>query len=314
MSKKEKSFSEQFESFKKSNSTRKLKLAEQAGYSTIEGYRDYLKDMAAKEKESPAIKEEVKKPLKKEIIKRCPEVKTEVQELQVADMIFAFDTTGSMGRWISAVKSYVSETIPNLLSKNPNLKIGIVAFGDYCDMENVVNNIYGKAYQVLNPTSNVKKLTDFVRNAQNTHGGDGDEFYELVIRKITEETPWRDNSSKSVLLISDANPHEVGYHYGGVRHNIDWREEAKKAASKGVIFDTLYISSGWVKQLSEITGGVSIPFKDASRTNDIMEATVLARGGETTRAAFYAKADEVEKSGDTQMSGVYSMYKTIVKK
>jgi len=44
--------------------------------------------------------------------------------------------------------------------------------------------------------------------AQNTSGGDGDEFYELVIKKIVEEMDWREGSTKAVLLIADANPHE----------------------------------------------------------------------------------------------------------
>lgn len=57
----------------------------------------------------------------------------------------------------------------------------------------------------------------------------------MVIKKITEETSWREGSVKSVLLIADATPHEVGYSYGDrVRNNkINWRVEAKKAAESG---------------------------------------------------------------------------------
>lgn len=35
-----------------------------------------------------------------------------------------------------------------------------------------------------------KLLLNFVSNARSTSGGDADEFYELVIRKINEETKW----------------------------------------------------------------------------------------------------------------------------
>ena len=50
------------------------------------------------------------------------------------DMVIAFDTTGSMSKYISAVKEHVKELIPKLFKQNPDLRIGIVAFGDYCDM------------------------------------------------------------------------------------------------------------------------------------------------------------------------------------
>ena len=65
---------------------------------------------------------------------------------------------------------------------------------------------------------------------------DSDEFYELVIRKIVEETPWRDNSTKVILLISDAAPHPLGYTYQDyvVRNQIDWRIEARNASQKGI--------------------------------------------------------------------------------
>lgn len=86
-------------------------------------------------------------------------------------------------------------------------------------------------------TDNKDELIKFVKNARNTCGGDGDEFYKLVIKKIVEETSWREGSTKSVLLIADAYPHEVGYSYRAsisesyiIENNqIDWREEAKKA-------------------------------------------------------------------------------------
>lgn len=67
-------------------------------------------------------------------------------------MVIAFDTTGSMRAYINAVKLYVKELIPKLLKQNPNLKIGVVAFGDYFDMPG--KDVFGKAYQVCELTNN----------------------------------------------------------------------------------------------------------------------------------------------------------------
>lgn len=225
------------------------------------------------------------------------------------DMVIAFDTTGSMAKYIDAVKEHVKELIPKLFKQNPNLRIGIVAFGDYCDMPSKYN--FGKAYQVCELTDDENKLIKFITNAQNTGGGDNDEFYELVIKKIVEETNWREDSTKAVLFIADANPHEVGYSYGNivVNNQIDWREEAKKAAEKGIKFDTLTIyETKWYKELSSITNGVSAPFSTSSKTSQLVEAAALARGGEKTRSLYKATMDSFEASGDTEMTAVYAAY------
>lgn len=225
------------------------------------------------------------------------------------DMVIAFDTTGSMSSYIDAVKKHVTELIPKLFSTNPDLRIGIVAFGDYCDMPS--KNVFGEAYQVLDLTNDEDRIIKFVRDAQNTSGGDGPEFYELVIKKITEETSWREGSTKAVLLIADAGPHTVGYSYSDrvINNQIDWREEAKKAAEKGIKFDTLTITvEKWYKELSEMTNGISAPFKSSSKTSQLVEAAALARGGEKTRGLYKATMDSFEASGDTEMTAVYAAY------
>lgn len=98
------------------------------------------------------------------------------------DMVIAFDTTGSMASYIGAVRQEVSELIPRLFKDNDDLRLGIVAFGDYCDMENAHD--FGDAYQCMQITNNENDLIKFVKESKDTSGGDGDEFYELVIKKI----------------------------------------------------------------------------------------------------------------------------------
>lgn len=223
------------------------------------------------------------------------------------DMVIAFDTTGSMASYIDAVKKHVKELIPKLFKQNPDLRIGIVAFGDYCDMPS--KDRFGKAYQVCELTDNENRLIEFITKAQNTSGGDGDEFYELVIKKIVEETNWREGSTKAVLLIADAEPHRVGYSYSDrvVNNQIDWREEAKKAAEKGIKFDTLTINkTGWYKELSSTTNGVSAPFSTSSKTSQLVEAAALARGGEATKKMYYATMDSFKD--DSEMTAVYAAY------
>ena len=84
------------------------------------------------------------------------------------------------------------------------------------------------------PTDNANDIIKFINQSKDTNGGDFDEFYELAIRKIVEETPWRENSTKVILLIADATPHPLGYTYQDyvVRNQIDWRIEARNAKDR----------------------------------------------------------------------------------
>ncbi len=231
------------------------------------------------------------------------------------DMVIAFDTTGSMARYIDDVRKQVSELVPRLFKANPDLKLGIVAFGDYCDM--VDAQTFGNAYQCLPLTDNENEIMRFIKESKNTDGGDGDEFYELVIKKITEETPWREGATKAVLLIADAEPHEVGYSFGQIvrNSNIDWENEAGKAAQLGIQFDTVSIHGlPWYKQLSEITGGVSVPFRSDNKTAELIEAASLSRGGRKSRELFSEKGLYCLAMGDSEMSSVYGAYAKVNKK
>ena len=238
-------------------------------------------------------------------------------EDQKLDMVIAFDTTGSMGTYIAAVRAHVTTLIPKLFEENKDLRLKIVAFGDYCDMRGR-NGEFGLAYQESPLTDDINTLVNFVTRAQNTGGGDSDEFYELVIKKVTEETPWRIGAKKAVLLIADCDPHPVGYSYGSVVRNsqIDWKEEARKSAALGIQWDTLSCGTTAVhtfyKPLSEMTGGINIPFQSSEKTQEVMYASTSARGGLKSKAAFRASYAAAVSSGDAELAGSYKSLSSLL--
>lgn len=223
------------------------------------------------------------------------------------DMVIAFDTTGSMASYIDAVRKEVSELIPRLFKDNEDLRLGIVAFGDYCDMTSA--DEFGKAYQCIMPTADENGLVKFIRDSRDTSGGDGDEFYELVLKKIVEETPWREGSTRSILLIADAEPHPLGYSYEDIVENnsIDWRDVARKAASMKIKIDTVTITDApWYKTLSAMTNGVSVPFSSGYKTSRLVEASVMSRGSALQREKWDRMYEECE---DEEMKAVFASYK-----
>ena len=230
------------------------------------------------------------------------------------DMVIAFDTTGSMAAYIEAVRKEVSELVPRLFKNNEDLRLGVVAFGDYCDMKNAQE--FGDAYQCLMPTDNENAIVKFINESKDTSGGDGDEFYELVIKKVVEETPWREGATKVLLLISDACPHSLGYTYRDyvVGNQIDWRKEAEKAASMGIKIDTVSITGEpWYKELSDMTNGISTLFQSSCKTARLVEAATLARGSKASREMFDSMVCCGKESSvvDKEMEEVYEKYKKV---
>ena len=223
------------------------------------------------------------------------------------------DATNKHAQWVNslsdtltAVRQEVAELIPRLFKDNENLRLGIVAFGDYCDMKNAQE--FGDAYQCIMPTDNENDIIKFVRESKDTNGGDGDEFYELVIKKIVEETPWREGSTRAVLLISDASPHTLGYSYKDyvVNNQIDWRKEAGKAAEMKIKFDTVTITqASWYKELSSITGVVSAPFSSGAKTARLIEAATMSRGSLKSRL----KWDIMFAGSDDECKEFFASYK-----
>ncbi len=77
------------------------------------------------------------------------------------EIVFSFDTTGSMGSCIGEVRNKVTETIARLFADIPGLKIAVFAHGDYCDSHTYVT-------KYVDFTNNQKKLTDFVQKVSAT--------------------------------------------------------------------------------------------------------------------------------------------------
>lgn len=247
---------------------------------------------------------------KKETTKAATKTKKSKKEANKVDMVIAFDTTGSMSSYIGDVKARVLDLIPTLFDDNPNLQLGIVAFGDYCDMPN--KDDFGPAYQCLPLSTDIADIQKFVKSARNTGGGDSDEFYELVIKKINEETDWRPDAKHAVMFIADCNPHSVGYSYRGIVSNsqIDWRNEAKKAKELNIEYDTCSIHGDrypWYKELAEITGGVYSEFQSSGNTSEYIKVANAYRSGLATQDSLTVCAMSLSEV-NPEMSRVYTAY------
>ena len=216
------------------------------------------------------------------------------------DIVFAFDTTGSMRSYIASVRKQVEDFTNTLFENVPNLQVGICAFGDYADCIDI-------RFQYTNLVSDKKVVIDAIRSYKNTDGDDYEEFYEYVIKKLTDTTNWRKDSTRMIILIGDAKPHQLGYTYKKevVNNQLDWKVECQNAAKKGITMHTLQITKEpWYIEAASITNGICVPFKNADKISELLKGLVYI---DSNMKQFKVEQGKAIASGDKQLIDSYKL-------
>lgn len=146
------------------------------------------------------------------------------------DVVFSFDTTGSMNHVLQSVRDNLQATIGRLFREIEGIRIGLITHGDYCDQEECMMKI--------DLTKNVEALQTFITLAPKTSGGDRDECYEFVLQTAVD-FDWK-AQVKVLVVIGDARPHQRGYEmptklegFTDYLH-IDWNEQVTRLVEKHI--------------------------------------------------------------------------------
>ena len=205
-------------------------------------------------------------------------VKTE--EFTGMDLLVSFDTTGSMYPVLSQVRKNVVYFVKDMFNSIDNLRVGIIAHGDYCDKDNPYT------IRVMDFTEDEDKICDFVRNTAKTYGGDADECYELVLRTARTIVDWRPGRKKVFVLIGDASPHSVNYRDNTDR--IDWRDEAHLLNEMGVQIFAVHAlsyyrssSKDFYSYIAKATTGTYLTLDHFDEITLLIKATCMAEYSET---------------------------------
>lgn len=215
---------------------------------------------------------------------------------QKVDVVVSFDTTGSMYPCLTQVRRQVEDMVDRLFGHIPNLRIGIIAHGDYCD----ANSSY--VTKVLDLTIKRSDVCSFVRNVGSTYGGDAPECYELVLWQARSLT-WRSDAIKFMVMIGDATPHPPEYDLN--TKNLDWKNEAKMLHEQlGVSvypvhamysYNSHSARTFW-KPLAEMTGSSYITLDQFREIVDTLLAiTYHQAGGEDFMTQFVQEVQDKKR-------------------
>ncbi len=212
-----------------------------------------------------------------------------------ADIVFTFDTTGSMYPCLTQVRRSIRNTVIRLFNDIPNLRIGIIAHGDYCDK----NSTY--VTKILNLTNDDLKIVDFIMNVGPTGGGDSPECYELVLNKARTKLQWQAGREKILVMIGDDVPHNVGYRYNYVNNTIDWRNELGLILESDIHVYGIHCMPGvrrhseaFYREIARKTEGYYITLDQFASITDLIMGICYRQMGIGRLEAF---EDEIKKSG-----------------
>lgn len=206
------------------------------------------------------------------------------------DVLFSFDTTGSMYPCLTQVRREVEQTVKRLFTEIPNLHVGIIAHGDYCDA--------GSTYvtKTLDFTDDAKKICSFIQKVEATGGGDSPECYELVLHEA-RSLNWRAGRSKVIVLIGDDVPH--GPKEPQNTKHLDWRNEIELLLEAGIqVYGVQALNRGhatkFYEEVARKTGGFHLNLNQFSDVTDMILAVCYKQVGEVNLQTYHA---EVQKAG-----------------
>jgi hypothetical protein len=202
---------------------------------------------------------------------------------QNIEVVFTFDTTGSMYPCLTQVRRTLRENIGRLFREIPTIKIGVIAHGDYCDAD----SSYVTSH--LDLTSNLDKLTTFVEKVSRTNGGDSPECYELVMHEARTRMSWTSGKSKVLAMIGDDIPH--GPMERQNTKQIDWRNELGLLLESGInvygvqALNRRHATPFWT-EIAAKTGGFHFDLDQFSQVTDLIMAICYKQAGDEQLQAF----------------------------
>lgn len=214
------------------------------------------------------------------------------------DLCVSFDTTGSMYSCLAQVRNHVEKLVKGMFSSIDNVRIAILAHGDYCDGEKVLT--------ALDFSDNKDAICKFIRSVESTSGGDSDECYEFVLNRA-RSLSWTSGKNKALVMIGDAEPHKVGYTCGKIKNDLDWKNEAKLLVESGVNIIPIQAlsrsgSNYFYDGLAKISKCDKLELQQFQDVNDILMAIAMSRAG---------KIEEFEKTINKRGGISYQVLKVI---
>lgn len=266
----------------------------------------------------------------REVTRPTPIVTTPSGDGHEIDVVFAIDTTGSMGGLLDGAKRTAWSIASHIRQTDPNasLRIGLVAFKDIGDEYST------KPFQL---TTDLDAVYGELSSYTASGGGDTPENVDGALDDSLHKMTWRSGAKKLIFVVGDAPP-------AGRPQHPSYDTLAREAAGSGIIINTIrcgFDSNTQVAfaRLAELGGGefstiqqdggvqqVATPYDDrlADLSAKIDDTTIVygdagvrrryaekmavtkaaPKAAKADRAGYYAKGDSLKRNDEDLVGGI----------
>jgi hypothetical protein len=229
------------------------------------------------------------------------------------DVVFAVDTTGSMGGLLDGAKRTVWSIASHIRKTDPDadLRIGLVAYRDIGD---------DYVTKPLSLTSDLDAVYAELATYQAAGGGDTPEDVDAALDDSLHKMQWRDGAKKLIFVVGDAPPASRG-------EVPTFDVSAREAAERGIVINTIRCgfdndTASTFQRISSLGNGVfstiqqnggvqqvATPYDDklAALSSEI-DHTSIIMGDEGVRGRYEAKMASAEAAAPASKADRASYY------
>lgn len=195
------------------------------------------------------------------------------------EVVFSFDTTGSMYPCLTQVRRNLRETITRLIQDVPGIRIGLMAHGDdACRTEKY-------DIKVCDLTNDKARLVAWVDSIESSYGGGPHANYERVLDCARHAISWSAGKSKVLVILGDEVPHGPSFvHNNGQKY--DWRNDLGLLLEAGVQVHGVHCLPGirpaskvFYQELANKTGGFYLTLDQFNSVTDLVLAICYKEAG-----------------------------------
>lgn len=198
------------------------------------------------------------------------------------DVVFAIDTTGSMGDLIGGVKADVKNIVSQLAALDSNYRVALV------DYKDAPPNSYEDPYQAKVDQNFTTEESAFDAAVEELYAEGGGDTPESVYTGIMTglELPWRAGAHKILIAMGDAGGHPVDPVTGYTAADVIAKAlSLDPVAVYGLVGHSSSEAQETFGQLAEATGGETVPIENAEKVSGAIQTAIAASAVTPTAAA-----------------------------
>ncbi|RZB29479.1 MAG: hypothetical protein AEth_01114 [Candidatus Argoarchaeum ethanivorans] len=223
------------------------------------------------------VRTEQEKVIEKYMNQSSDILSTFIKDTEMLDVIFMFDTTGSMYSYLESVRQNLVRLTSKINSEIPDVYFGVVAYGDHCDADTTY------VTKICQLTFDVNIIKNFIAIVEPTDGGDEPEALEDALYE-SNRLNWREQSNKCIVLVGDAPPHGVMDSFNECPRGIDYREETRNLSDVGVkiysvLCNNVHQTEVTFKWLADQTNGKFLKLENIDDLVDLIVAVCMKETG-----------------------------------